>query len=186
MLTAALDSITEIGSASAAIPAIAAEFTVHNDQDVAHQVKISFPGVSAGLNLDNALERISLQASLSSPEAYITVDDMPAARLFADSQIDGFLQSYAGGHGSINFSSAFAAQIEIAANGIIDGDGEFTAEVAAGTSLYFPFDAEQAKVISGSILLNGSGSFLGSLNAQADSCIAGQENSFPLQVVACQ
>jgi hypothetical protein len=186
MLVAALDSVTGMGSASAALPAVNAEFTAHNDQDVAHQVQISFPGMAAGLSLDNALERISAQAALNSPDAYITVNGQPAAQLSSASQIDAYIQSYAGGHVSFNFVNEFSAQVEIFTNGLIEGEGVISGAIAAGSSLYHAFDSEQVKVISGSFQLSGTGSFLGSLDAQEDSCIEGQENSFPLQVVACE
>ena len=56
-----------------------------------------------------------------------------------------------------------------------------------GTQVYFPYQAQQAKVLLGSVQLTGTQDFAGSLDAQANSCIEGQQGTpVFLQVAPCQ
>ena len=187
LLSLTLNPLTGIAAVSVAIPPVAASFYVRNDQEIPHQVQVIFPGLSGIVSLNNALEQIALQAvKLTTPDAFVTVDGQAAAHMFAASQIDAHLQSHASGDKSVIFSGEFSAQINLFANGLINQNGQINASIAQGTELLFKKDSEQAKVVSGSVQLLGGGDFSGMMAAQQDDCIAGQQNGFLLQTVACQ
>lgn len=187
LLSATLDSVTGIGTASAALPQVSAAFTVYNEQNDLHNVEVFFPGLSGNLTLDNSLESIALEAvKLTSSQAYATVNGQSAIHFTSASQIDAILQSYAGGDKSLSFASPISAQLNIYANDLIDKNAVVSLNVEADTQLYFAYESKQAKVVSGSVQLTANGDFSGNLDAQKDSCIEGQDEGFPLQTVVCQ
>ena len=188
LLSLTLNPFTGIAAVSVSLPPVAASFYARNEDEIPHQVQVSFPGLSGTVSLNNALEQIALQAvKFTSPDAFVTVDGQAAAHLFSASQIDAHLQSHAGGDKSVSFSSELSAQINIFANGLINQTGQLNASIAQGTELYFKQGSEQAKVITGSVQLLGGGDFSGMMAAQQDDCIEGQQNNaIPLQVVVCQ
>lgn len=188
MLIIALDADNEQGKASIALPPVAALFTVHNEQNIAHQVEVSFPGFSVNLSLDNALELIAIQAlKLTSPDAFVKVDGQAAAKLFSDSIADGFIKSFAGGDLSLSFLNPVSVDVEIAANPLMNVSGQIALDIAAATEVFFKQNSEQVKVLSGSIQIIGTDSFAGSMNAEVNMCIAGQQNSpLPINTVVCE
>ncbi len=187
LISATLDSVTGIGTASAALPLVQAAFTVHDEQNAGHSVQVYFPGLTGGLTLNNSLESMAIEAiKLATPDAYVTVDGQAAAHFTSASQIDAIIQSYAGGDKSLSFASPISAQVDINTNALINGNGQLNASVAANTQLYFKFQSKQAKVTAGSVQLIGGGDFSGMMDAQQDSCIEGQQNGFPLVSVVCQ
>ncbi len=188
MVSLNLDSLTGIAVASAALPAASALFSARNDQDVANEVHVLFPGLSGRVTLDNNLESIIFEAiKLSAPTATISLSGQPAAQITSFSQIDAKIQAYAGGDKSLSFAGQVSAQIDILPNALINGDGQLLVDVAQDTELYFKNGSQQAKVISGSLQLIGGGSFSGMMLAPAQACIEGQQNGpLPLQNVACE
>ena len=188
LLSLSLNPLTGLAAASASLPPVAASFYARNDQNIAHQVQVSFPGLSGTLTLNNSLEQLALQAfKLSTPDIFVTVDGQTAAHFSTASQIDAHLQSNIGGDRSVSFSSEFSAQLNIFANGLINQSGQLNAAISQGTELYFQQDSKQAKVVLGSVQLLGGGDFSGMMDAQQDACIAGQQNNpIPLQTVVCE
>ena len=188
LASVSLDALSGIGAVAVLLPPALAAFTVHDDQNIAHEVQVSFPGLSGALILNNSLEKVILQAlKLSSPDVYVTVDGQAAAQFSLASQIDAQLQSYANGDKSLSFDKEILAQIDIVANPLINATGQLSTTVAQGTELFFKLNSTQAEVRSGSIQLLGTGSFNAIMDAQQGACIEGQQNApLPLQTAVCQ
>lgn len=183
-----LNSDLGIAHASISIPAVAAIFTAHDDQNTDHLVEVQFPGLNGAFNLDNALEMISVQAlKLTAADAYINVDGQSAVHGIFNNQLDAEIKSSQGGNVKLSFLQQFSAQIELYTNPLIRSTGSISALVAQNTQIYFPYQNKQAKVLQGLVQLTGTQDFAGTMDAQPNTCIEGEQNRpLFLESVACE
>lgn len=187
LINVALESASGMGYLSINLPQAQALFSAFDQQNQSHQVQVQFPGATGTINLDNSLASLTAQAlKLSASDVYVFVDGQTAVHgTFAD-QVDATLQAQTGNI-TLSFLGQVSAQAEFTANPLIGSNGTITAMIIASTQVYFPYQAQQAKVLMGSVQLTGTQDFAGSLDAQSNSCIDGQQGTpVFLQVVPCQ
>lgn len=182
-----LNSALGLAQTSVNIPQFVLILHPQDDQHVLHEAKISFPGATGSLSLDNSITTLAVQAlKLNASDITVDVDGQNALHGISDDQIDASVKMVQG-DGTITFAQQFSAQVIFSANPLINQTGMISGAIAQGTEIVFPHSAEQAKVLAGSIDLFGTLDFAGSMNATVGSCIEGQKNApLFLQTAICK
>lgn len=187
LINVALESASGMGYLSINLPQVKAIFSAFDQQNMNHQVEVQFPGATGTINLDNSAASITaLALKLSASDIYASVDGQTAVHATAADEFNVQLTAQ-NGDLTANFMSPLTAQAEFSTNALIQSTGTISASIDGGTQVYFPYQAQQAKVLFGSVQLTGTQDFTGSLDAQANSCIEGQQGTpVFLQVAPCQ